>query len=79
MFVSVGNRKIVETLIYCQVCDPDQPLLIDLMNNHAGANDEVHGDLLCGVCKFITATVAVPARGKYRPIKVADSASGTNT
>lgn len=46
------------THIYCENCDSIQPMLQELMCNPA-ANGQplVGGDLVCGTCKLVIATV----------------------
>jgi len=56
------------TLIYCDNCERHQPLRIDPMTRHA--NNNIGGDLVCGVCHYIVTTLTVREEGEYEFVKV---------
>lgn len=61
-----------ETLVYCPECQQHQPLLISPMARDAVNNNEVWGDMRCGVCHYVIATLTVSAEGQYEFVKVRD-------
>lgn len=63
-----------QTLIYCEECGQHQPLCIALMIRDEANDNNAWGDLLCGVCGLVIATLQVPEEGRYEFVKVRDVA-----
>lgn len=62
----------METLIYCECCDAHRPLRIDYMSTDDLNRPRVWGDLCCGQCDLVIATLTVPTHGVYEFTKVRD-------
>lgn len=58
--------------IYCGHCDSHEPLKIDPMTDDELSNGSIWGDLTCGTCYLVIATITVAETGMYEFSKVAE-------
>jgi hypothetical protein len=56
--------------IYCGSCDYDAPMIIDQMQKDSLNGDKIWGDLVCGRCRSVIATISVNEPGIYQFKKV---------
>jgi len=60
------------TKIYCETCGKKQPLIIEPMSTDELNAPAIWGDLICGKCHSIVATLEVDEPGVYEFRKVKD-------
>lgn len=58
--------------IYCDHCESHEPLRIDPMTDDELSGGAIWGDLTCGTCYLVIATITVPEHGVYEFSKVAE-------
>ena len=63
-----------KTVIYCNVCDRNNPMVVTPMASNPVNNNKISGNLLCGECGAVLASLTVPTAGEYEFVKVRDRA-----
>ena len=58
--------------IYCEVCQRNVELKIDMMESDTLNGDKIWGDLVCAECCLIIASLEVDAPGIYEFVKMKD-------
>ncbi len=51
--------------IYCEVCDTQKPMIIEMSEDKSFPDQGIWGDILCADCYFIIATVSGDEEGSY--------------
>lgn len=55
--------------IFCQSCNRMQPLEVESMAADKLNGDAIWGDLLCGTCHLVIATLTVPKAGEWEFVR----------